>query len=370
MSFVSDLFGGDDNEQANQGLNDSARISAETGRRMADWFTAEADRTRGQRDQQAARADQVAGAQLEAMQFATQEARDLAQRRRTVAQPLEDQIISDAKGYDTPERRTAAAEAAVADVDRGFSATQAATNRSLARSGVAPGGAKSMAMMQDVALEGAKARAGAATNAVRNVEQQGYARRMDAAGLTKGVVSNQATMQSLAQNAGMGAVQAGAAGINANMAGADLMRTGFSGAMQGNQIAGNLYGQSAQISSGGAADMMGGIGGLMQGIGAIWGKSSKESKTEKAPVSDEAVLEATKKLPVETWRYKEGQGDGGEHVGPYAEDVQRQFGDRVAPKGGMVDLVAMNRNNAKAIAALTKQVEQVEAELAQLAEVA
>jgi hypothetical protein len=364
MSFIGDIF--DSDEPDTSGINDSARSAAETNRRALDWFVGEADRTRGQRDQQAARADQVAGAQLDAMQFATQEARDLAERRRTVAQPLEDRIIRDAEAFDTPERRQAAAADAVADVDRGFSATQAATGRSLARSGIAPGGAKSMAMMQDVALEGAKARAGAATNAVRSVEQQGYARRMDAAGLTKGIVGNQATMQSIAQNAGAGAVQAGAAGLNANMAGADLMRQGFNTSLQGNQIAGNLYGQSAQLTSGSAADMMGGIGGLMQGIGAIWGKSSSESKTDKKPVSDEEVLKATTELDNKTWKYKPGEGDGGEHIGPMAEDVRAKFGDGVAPQGAMVNLVAMNRNNAKAMKALADELEKVEAELAQL----
>ena len=34
--------------------------------------------------------------------------------------------------------------------------------------------------------------------------------------------------------------------------------------------------------------------------------------------------------------------DGGKHVGPYAEDVQREFGDKAAPGGKKIDLISMN----------------------------
>jgi hypothetical protein len=70
-------------------------------------------------------------------------------------------------------------------------------------------------LMQDAALKKATAIAGATTGAVKNVEQQGYARKMDAVGLGKGIVGSQATMQQIAQSGGAQAVNASGAAIGA-----------------------------------------------------------------------------------------------------------------------------------------------------------
>lgn len=125
-------------------------------------------------------------------------------------------------------------------MDAGFSATQQGTQRALARSGITPGSARSMTMMQDLAGEQAKARASAGIQATRNIEQQGYARRMDAAGMGQGVFGGQATMQNVATQAGNSSVGNSRAGLDAAMSGAGLMQSGFNTTMQGKQIAGNL----------------------------------------------------------------------------------------------------------------------------------
>jgi hypothetical protein len=48
------------------------------------------------------------------------------------------------------------------------------------------------------------------------------------------------------------------------------------------------------------------------------------------------------RIPIEAWKYKEGVADEGEHIGPYAEDVNREFGDEAAPGGEKLDPVTMN----------------------------
>lgn len=74
---------------------------------------------------------------------------------------------------------------------------------------------------------------------------------------------------------------------------------------------------------------IGAIGGLLSGVGAVtgpgslFGGSSREIKTDKQPLDDEAVADKVIDLPVERWRYI---GDEKEHVGPYAEDFTEAFG--------------------------------------------
>ena len=52
--------------------------------------------------------------------------------------------------------------------------------------------------------------------------------------------------------------------------------------------------------------------------------------------------------------------DGGEHVGPYAEDMQAQFGDQVAPGGIGLDMVSVSGQHHAAIRALAKKVDRLE----------
>jgi len=355
------------------GINDAARTSANLSAEQLAWFKQVYADQAPQRAAAEQRADKVANSQVAAMDFATQEAKDLSARRRGVAEPLEDQIIADARGYDTAKRRADAREEARAGVEAAYGRAQQGQTRQLARMGVNLGGPAAAAMLQDANLAKAKASAGATYTADRNVEQQGHARMMDAAGLTKGIVGSQATQQQIAAGAGTGALQATNASLGATNSGTPLMQAGYSGALQGQQVAGNLYGQVAQIQAGGGngmANMMQGVGGIMQGYGAMTAASSKRLKMGKQSISDEEALEANNRLDVEQWQYKPGavQGEQGQtHVGPYAEDVQREFGDDAAPGGQMVNLEEMAENNAKSIEALTKMLDKIDAEVAMLA---
>lgn len=352
------------------GINQAAVQSSATSQEALKWFqdtyAAEAPQRAAAED----RANKVADSQTAAMDFATQEAKDLSDRRKNVAQPLEDQIITDAQGYDTPERRAAARAEAAAGVQSAYGRAQQAQTRQQARMGVDLTSAQNAALMQDAALSKAKAEAGATYMADRNVEQQGHARMMDAAGLTKGIVGSQATQQQIAGASGTGALQASNASLQATNSGTPLMQVGYTSALQGQQTAGNLYGQAAQIQAGGGnqwAQAAAGAGGIMQGLGAIY--SSKRLKMDKTPISDEEALAANNRLDVQAWKYKPGAvpGDDGQtKVGPYAEDVKREFGDDVAPNGEMVDMKAMADNNGKSIDALTKMLDKLQAEVAML----
>lgn len=358
------------------GMNDAARQSASTSKEALDWFKQVYANEAPDRAAATQRDNAVADAQTNAMNFATQEAKDLSQRRKTVAEPLEDQIITDARSYDTPERRAAERAAAQAGVESSFDNARQDQIRQFARQGMDLTGPAAAVLQNQQAMAKAKAVAGATYAADHNVEQQGHARMMDAAGLTKGIVSGQATQQGLATQAGQGATQATGASLQAENSGVPMMQAGYGAALQGQQIAGNLYGQAGQLQTQAKGSMMNGLAGLGQAAGYMFGQSSKRVKMDMEPMSPEEALAANNKLDVQSWKYKPGEGpapgggaqdDGGKtYVGPYAEDVQREFGNDVAPDGAMVNLNKMADNNAKSIQALTGELDQLEQKIAKI----
>lgn len=244
---LGSLFGADTPDTS--GMNEQARRSAALAERSFDWFTKEYERTRGQRDASTALADRVAQAQLDNLSLNSDLSRDLADYQRTTFRPVELRMATDALNYDTPERREQAAAQAGADVNAAAAGNRQATMRAMMRRGGSISGARmaSMSDQNDIAM--ARASAGAQNTARRNVETQGWARMADVANLGRNIASSQATSANVATQAGVGAVQAAQAGTAINASGVPIMSAGFNTALQGNQVAGNLYGGIAGIQS-------------------------------------------------------------------------------------------------------------------------
>lgn len=76
-------------------------------------------------------------------------------------------------------------------------------------------------------------------------------------------------------------------------------------------------------------------------------------------------------LSNEKWKYKpkvaDELGDHDVHRGPYAEDVQREFGDAVAPGGKMIAKGPMNDTRKQAARELLDEVHALESELKEIA---
>lgn len=363
------------------GMNRAAEASAAVSADALAWYKAEYAKTQPQRDAAIATGQKVADAQLQGMQYATQQAKDMDARNKTVFQPLEDQIVKDASEYDTPGRRMQAANEATAGVEQAFGSAQDGLNRTLARSGVTPGSGRSLSLMQDAALAKATAVAGATTGAVKNVEQQGYARKMDAAALGKGLVGNQATQQTIAQSGGAQAVQASGAANGAATSGAGLMSAGFGTALQGQGQAGSLYGQAAnlqaQSNNSGLMGALGNVAGMYAGsasgstaITGLLGMSDVTKKRKTGKKADTAeMLEQIENTPVEDgWEYdvaKGGVDDGGvPHTGPMAQTVRKTMGDDAAPGGKVINLVDMNGRMMAGMQELSKRMKKLEAKVA------
>lgn len=152
------------------GQNQAAVMGAQDAREYMDWARQEYARQRPQMD----------------------ESRDLTLQNQRSAQALMDgtvrpgmqALVTDATTFDSAANRGAAANAAQADVQTQFGQARQGTLAALARRGISGSAAGEMLGSQDVAL--ASARAGAAGQASRAIQEQGFNRRASALSLAAG----------------------------------------------------------------------------------------------------------------------------------------------------------------------------------------
>lgn len=349
------------------GMNAAAVASAAVSKEALDFYKQQYAESAPARDKQAAQAYEVADQQLKSSKANDALAADYADYNKTTFRPLEQSIVADAEAYDTPEKRQAAADSAMADTNMAFAKSNDATARSMAANGINPGSTRAMSVMQGQGVDQAVANAGAAYNARKGVETVGYARKMDAASLGRGLASSQATSAQVALTAGNNSVaNTGVPLATANQA-TQTMGQGFNTAIQGQQVAGNLYGQAAQLSSQDTG-LMGTIGQL--GGAAISAKWSDQTlKTDIETASPDKALAEINKTPVKNFKYdpaklaargiEQSEVDPGQSTGPMAQDVNANMGEDAAPKGEKINLVTLNGKNMLAIQALDKKVSRL-----------
>lgn len=330
------------------GQNAAALAASKLSQDQFDWFKGEYERQAPERAEAQRRATEASDLQLSSAKENQEIARDYYDYQRSTFRPVEERLVKDATEYDTPERRAEAAQAAGAGVEQQVSAQRDASMRALARAGVDPSSGKMAATMGTQDILAAKAKAGASNAAEQRVEAQGFARRMDAASLGRGLASNQATSSQIASQQGSAGAATGQMPLQASATGAGLMQTGFSGALAGQQVAGNIYGDIARTQA--SSNNNGAIGALGSIAGGFIARSDENAKEDIEDTSGSAAMRAVREMPVKEWQYKPEEGLGTErHVGPMAQDVHAAAGEAAAPGGKNIDLVTMN---GMAIAAL------------------
>lgn len=339
-------------------MNRAAEANAEIAKESLNWYKQMYAEQAPAREEARRVAMEVAGSQLDSMRQNTEISRDYWDYQKNTFRPLEEGIVADAQAYDTAARRDEKAAGAVADVGMQAEMARQAQARGMQRMGVNPNSGKMLAMQGQMGLSEAAAKAGAANQARDAVELQGYARKMDAANLGRGLASSQATSAGVALNAGNSAnANVGTPLTQANQAAA-TMGQGFSTAIQGNNSAGQMYGQVAQMQSQNSG-MLGDLAALGSAGAQLWAASDKNKKKDIKPVSDEQALKAIEKTPVSDWTYKKGTGDGGRHTGPMAQEVNKNMGEKAAPGGKKLDLITMNGVTMAGIAALSRKVDKL-----------
>lgn len=349
-----------------------ANASKESAQLVTDLGNRQLQESQRQYDQNMAVAKPIIDKQTALMDQQVTQGNESYQSYKDNYQPIEQQLAQDVKNgtssYDTSGAVRAAAEReasrAASDVSSAQANTNDQTTRAMLSMGVNPNSGKFAASRLATDVMGAAQRAGAMTNARDSAVATDYAKKTDMVNAGRSLVGLANTSYSGANTSGNSAVsnQTGVsanytnglnAGVNTIAGGQQIGLNGLSASTNGQASA---YNAGLQRDSANAS----GLGSL---LGLAVAASSKKLKTNKTPLDEDAVLSAVKKMPVESWKYNDGVADGGEHIGPYAEDVHQAFGDKAAPGGKAIDLVSMNGIGLASIRALAKQVDRIESRL-------
>lgn len=227
VGVVGGLYSANKASKANKNLQQTEAAGADQDRELARetlaYYRERDAQSAGLQRQANAIAGKVANSQVALMDQQRKISGEYHTRNKTVFWPLEDSIVKNANEYDTPARREAEAGKAVADVGLQIDGERQAMVRNQQRMGVNPSSGNSLAMNNQMSLAAASAKGAAATGARDKIETQGFARKMDAASLGRGLASAQATAASTATSAGNGAVNAAYAPVTAANQSTQLM---------------------------------------------------------------------------------------------------------------------------------------------------
>ncbi|MDS1141700.1 tail fiber domain-containing protein [Pusillimonas sp. SM2304] len=291
-------------------------------------------------------------------------AQDQWQQYVDIFQPIENQMAAEAVNYDSPEEMARREGLAAADVGKQFDATRDSTAREMGRMGISPTSSMGQQALVDQGNTEALAKAGAVTKARNDTKLLGMSLRQDAARFGRNQTGTGLAASAAALNAGNAGT--GIIGAQTNQGNAAGTTQGLLGtAVQGYNSSGNMALNQWQTQVNAQSQSQAGLGSLIgTGLmaGAMW-QSSEELKEDKKPVDDQQALDGLMKVPVEEWKYKDGVADEGHHIGPYAEDMQRQFGDGVAPDGQGLDPISVSGKHHAAIRALGNELKAIKNEL-------
>ncbi|TAK84200.1 MAG: tail fiber domain-containing protein [Betaproteobacteria bacterium] len=371
LRFNLDLFDSPSPPSPDPAIGEAARTNAEIGLKALDFQRQVYEEGRPRQ----AKLDELGGrlvdSQIGLSDLATGQAKDYFGYAKSTFRPVETGLAADAMSFDTEGRRAEIAGRAAADVEQQAGLADAGLRRQAAAVGINPADAAFADTLASASLNKTAAKVGAMNNATIQARNEGRAFKFDVAGLGRNLPAAGATSAQTAiagGNAALNAATAPAANARADAATSAGL---FGSAVGANNAAGNLMlGQfGAQMGAYNAqqqadSSLFGGLGSLAGTLGTAYllRPSSKDVKQDKTPVKADLILEGLEEIPVEAWRYKKGVADGGatKHIGPYAEDVQEQFGDAAAPDGEGLDMVTMNGIALAGIQALAKKVRRLE----------
>lgn len=284
--------------------------------------------------------------------------------------PVQDRMVSDAMNVDSATNQERAAAAAGDQVKSSIANNQEQKARQLASMGVNPASGRSVDSANTDAMTAAAQESTAMNNARDTVKQQGITARQNVAGFGQNVLNNSMQLGNQSVQTGNSAVNVQNVGLDNALKNDAVMNEGFNAAQSGNKTSADILNQDyANKMQGYAAEQQGkaGIAGAIGGIAGLGATaaimSSKKLKVGGKPVSDEKNLHGIKATTIRNWKYKKGVADEGNHVGAYAEDMQKNLGDTVAPKGKAIDVISAIGVSMSATRALAKQVDKLSAKV-------
>lgn len=176
----------------------------ETGREQFDWAKQQYadDKVQNQR---------IIDANIATQQAQTDAARKAQEHYDRVYQPLEDQLVSQARDYNSPSRRALEMGRASAQVAQTFDTQRDAARMQLESYGVDPTSTRAQALDIGFRAQKAAAQAAAANQAGQAVDSQGMALISNAVNVGRGYPGSISTSYNTGTNAGQAGVQAGLA---------------------------------------------------------------------------------------------------------------------------------------------------------------
>jgi hypothetical protein len=298
----------------------------------------------------------IAQGQYDIMKQTADQGQDYFDYMKSTFRPVEQQMVREALDYNTEAKREELAQQAAADAGLAFQRTQAANERAMASMGANPNSGRFAGLQRASELGLAAQRANAMTGTRRQAESLGYARMADAAGMGRGLPGASSGAYQVATGAGSSAVhnfQSPGQNYMAGMGqGANTIGSGQQ--MYLNGLGNALNGQASIYNN--KSDPLATIA----GFGSMMLLSTKDAKTKTGEVNAQAVSKAVESLPVDAWRYKPGQGDGGAatHVGAYAEDMAKL--GAATPDGRAIDVISALGLNLAAAKGLGQRVAKLE----------
>ena len=300
---------------------DAARIQAGLGRDQLAF-------AREQYDRSAPVLEQIANQQIAAQDEQMSQARDYYNYQKDTYRPLERGLVADAQNFNTEAYQNQVASQAAADAGRAFGIGQQQNQRAMASMGANPNSGRFAGMQNATGLQQAAMRANAMTGARNQAQQMGYARKLDAAGLGRGLAGASAAAYGGASNAGS------MAGQNAQSAGQNYMGnmaigSGTIGAGQQMQIGGlgNLLNNQTSAYVNTAGSFLGDVGAIAGAGASIYATSDERVKEN---IVEVAVDQRTA-LPLYEFNYKKGFGDPNiRYRGVMAQEVELSYPDAVA----------------------------------------
>ncbi len=257
-------------------------------------------------------------------------------RAKTVYEPLEDYLVKESKVWDSPQRQKEAMDQARADVMRNAANSNKQRLRTLSAIGVNPASGRYAGIERAANIETALGAADAENDARARVVAERFAMLGNAVNMGKGLAVNPLASIQTSNNAAS---------------------SGFQGAQQGygqqagilNQDFNNRL-QSYQANQQSNAALWQGVGGL---VGMAFG-SDENIKEGKKPAK--GLLKAVEGMRVDEWKYKDGEGDGGKHVGTYAQDFARETGHG---DGKTIDVISAIGTTMGAVKELSAKVDKL-----------
>lgn len=224
------------------GANEAAREGAAIAREQwNDYKTLFAPRIMEQMDQQIQIGRDTYELAREQQDFQLGLAERFNDRYWNTQVPLEDQIISEARNFDTDAERERLAGQARGDVAQAFGAQRAGLRRDMGRAGLNPSDPRYFSMMKGMATDEALATAYAANKTREAAKQLGWSRRVDASALARGLPGFSGGSTSAAMGWGGQGMQGAGMGLNASLGGlGGLNQTAGSSAGTFNNVSSNL----------------------------------------------------------------------------------------------------------------------------------